>query len=414
MVARKKPDAAAEAQAVFKEIDADGDGKLNAEEVKKHKGTSDKLIAMFKKYDKNGDGTMSKQEMTGVFKALDKKLSDVEIEVAFSSADRNSDGKIDVEEFIQWITGTTGKGDGINARSRMQEEFAKMPDAADDEGDWRHCIQYFDAFAGKDKVVSGAEWAKFCKDCGFIDKKFQSVDADTIFAKVIDRGSRKMNSDQFKSAVRFVAQKKACSVNVLQEKIAACGGPSMNNVSKAEATRFHDDKSTYTGVKALEHDEAGVGGRSAARKDKMEAAGTIQADENEDDWDATLKKFTAFAGKDMDGAEFAKLCRDTQLFDKKFVKEDVDSIFAKVCEKGKRRIGPDQFKDAVRNVAKKKGCSVSVVQRMLAESAGPILNATKAEANKFHDDKNLYTGVHAAGGPSLIDKGAWIDDNTRK
>jgi len=127
MVARKKPDAAAEAQAVFKEIDADGDGKLNAEEVKKHKGTSDKLIAMFKKYDKNGDGTMSKQELTGVFKALDKKLSDVEIEVAFSSADRNSDGKIDVEEFILWITGTTGKGDGINARSRMQEEFAKSP-----------------------------------------------------------------------------------------------------------------------------------------------------------------------------------------------------------------------------------------------------------------------------------------------
>ena len=31
------------------------------------------------------------------------------------------------------------------------------------------------------------------------------------------------------------------------------------------------------------------------------------------------------------------------------------------------------------------------------------MTGTKAEAVKYHDDKSLYTGVHANGGPSVID-----------
>ena len=33
-----------------------------------------------------------------------------------------------------------------------------------------------------------------------------------------------------------------------------------------------------------------------------------------------------------------------------------------------------------------------------------MFSGTKAEANKFHDDKSLYTGVYAQGGPSNVDK----------
>lgn len=39
----------------------------------------------------------------------------------------------------------------------------------------------------------------------------------------------------------------------------------------------------------------------------------------------------------------------------------------------------------------------------MAASKGPILAGTKAEATRFHDDKEAYTGVHAHGGPSTID-----------
>lgn len=35
---------------------------------------------------------------------------------------------------------------------------------------------------------------------------------------------------------------------------------------------------------------------------------------------------------------------------------------------------------------------------------GPLMNATKADQVRFHDDKSLYTGVYAQGGPTNVDK----------
>jgi len=139
----------------------------------------------------------------------------------------------------------------------------------------------------------------------------------------------------------------------------------------------------------------------------------VQESEAEGDWTSVAVKFTLFAGKDMDGTEFAKLCRDSQLFCKKFKKEDVDSIFAKVVERGKRRINVEQFKTALRLIAKKKGCSVSKVQEMVAGSDGPVNTGTKAEANKFHDDPNLWTGTQAEGGHTTIDSGKTLFDQVR-
>ena len=36
---------------------------------------------------------------------------------------------------------------------------------------------------------------------------------------------------------------------------------------------------------------------------------------------------------------------------------------------------------------------------------GPVLNSTKTETVRFHDDKSLYTGTHAQGGPDPGRKG---------
>lgn len=38
--------------------------------------------------------------------------------------------------------------------------------------------------------------------------------------------------------------------------------------------------------------------------------------------------------------------------------------------------------------------SVDAVRRIIVSAKGPIANATKANYNKFHDDKNMYTGVY--------------------
>ena len=55
--------------------------------------------------------------------------------------------------------------------------------------------------------------------------------------------------------------------------------------------------------------------------------------------------------------------------------------------------------------ADKKGVDVGKVAGVIGASQGPVLTGTAAQANKFHDDKSLYTGVHAKGGPSTVDTG---------
>lgn len=105
----------------------------------------------------------------------------------------------------------------------------------------------------------------------------------------------------------------------------------------------------------------------------------------------------------MEGKAFAKCAKDTKLLDKKLTATDVDLTFAKVKDKTARRITFTQFKAGLGHFATKKGVSLDDVCAKVGASKGPILAGTKAEANKFHDDKTLYTGVHAQGGPSTVD-----------
>ena len=39
----------------------------------------------------------------------------------------------------------------------------------------------------------------------------------------------------------------------------------------------------------------------------------------------------------------------------------------------------------------------------IVNAGGPVFTGTKADYNKFHDDKSLYTGVYAKGGPTNVD-----------
>ena len=116
--------------------------------------------------------------------------------------------------------------------------------------------------------------------------------------------------------------------------------------------------------------------------------------------------FQAYCGKEttMDGKSFAKLAKDLKLLDtKNLTATDVDLIFAKIKDKAARRINFTEFQNGLSLFAQKKGISQSKIQQIVTESQGPILTGTKAEAVKYHDDKSLYTGVHANGGPSVID-----------
>ena len=115
--------------------------------------------------------------------------------------------------------------------------------------------------------------------------------------------------------------------------------------------------------------------------------------------------YVVFCGAktEMDGKTFAKLCKDTKLLDKKLTATDVDLIFAKSKDKSLRTITFEQFKKGIEQCAAKKGINFDDCCNLILLVAGPKFAGTKADYVKFHDDKNLYTGVYVNGGPSTVD-----------
>eukprot|EP00760_Papus_ankaliazontas_P018911 PhM_4_TR17759/c2_g1_i1/m.54890 len=117
--------------------------------------------------------------------------------------------------------------------------------------------------------------------------------------------------------------------------------------------------------------------------------------------------FCAFGGgkvAEMENAKFAKFARDSKLLDKKLTSTDIDLMFSKHKPKGERKISYAVFRGAlIPEIAAKKGLSEEALVGMLMSTGGPHSSGTKADAVRFHDDKESYTGVYAHGGPSTVD-----------
>lgn len=108
---------------------------------------------------------------------------------------------------------------------------------------------------------------------------------------------------------------------------------------------------------------------------------------------------------EMDGKTFAKLAKDTKILDKALTATDIDLIFAKVKDKAARKINKAQFINAIEHCAAKKKITFDALQDKILSVGGPVFSGTKTDHVKFHDDKSLYTGVYANGGPTNVDAG---------
>ncbi len=109
---------------------------------------------------------------------------------------------------------------------------------------------------------------------------------------------------------------------------------------------------------------------------------------------------------EMASKEFLKLSKDCGLFDKKYVQADADVIFSKVKDKTSKTINFNQFDNALKEIAKKKGGTYESVLEAIQKAGGAKYTGTQADYVKFHDDKSLYPGVYAQGGPSTVDNKA--------
>eukprot|EP00656_Telonema_subtile_P002699 TRINITY_DN11229_c0_g1_i6.p1 TRINITY_DN11229_c0_g1~~TRINITY_DN11229_c0_g1_i6.p1 ORF type:complete len:211 (-),score=38.14 TRINITY_DN11229_c0_g1_i6:360-992(-) len=117
---------------------------------------------------------------------------------------------------------------------------------------------------------------------------------------------------------------------------------------------------------------------------------------------------------ELDSTKFMKLCRDCGLISPQFNRNDVDFVFLQAVPKGQRKMSYDHFEVAVSLMAERIGVPVEMlVARLSSASMTPAVSGTKAEPNRFHDDKSTYTGVYARGGPSLVEHRRNVTENSK-
>jgi hypothetical protein len=109
--------------------------------------------------------------------------------------------------------------------------------------------QVFHSFSGGKKEMSNKEFIKLNKDCGLFDKKYTSTSGDLHFTKVKDKSSKTITYDQFQDALQLIAKSKGITCDDVVSMIISKGGPSYTG-TKTDYVKFHDDKTTYTGVYA--------------------------------------------------------------------------------------------------------------------------------------------------------------------
>ncbi|KAH8057949.1 hypothetical protein JL722_6493 [Aureococcus anophagefferens] len=116
------------------------------------------------------------------------------------------------------------------------------------------------------------------------------------------------------------------------------------------------------------------------------------------------------AGQGLTNKNFAKLAKDCALLDKRLTLTTLDLIFAKCIDRGAKKLQWPQFLEALKQCASTKRVAVEKVHEVVAGSEGPRLTATTAAAQtRLHDDRTTYTGVHVAGGPTIIDNKLTLD-----
>lgn len=282
--------------------------------------------------------------------------------------------------------------------------------------------EVFKAFCGARVDMDGKSFAKLCKDCGIIDRKLSSGDVDLIFAKVSPAAKRRICLDLFLVALTELARKKEVHVDAIHLAVTRSAGPVIRG-TKADAVRFHDDKSTYTGTHVNGGPEVGGKGPGcfsrrqltnisygAAADPTFQFATDLQqrileppavhsmvdtfsvghrrspsSSAEDGSLDDTFRAYCNH-GELMDGKSFAKLCKDCNLIGQGFTETDVDLIFAKFKVRNFRHLDILKFKGALRFLASKKGVDIDTIFSNVSSCSGPLLTGTKVRKVRFFDD----------------------------
>jgi len=95
--------------------------------------------------------------------------------------------------------------------------------------------------------MDSAHLMKLCRDAQLIDGRLTRTNIDLIFTKVTGKNSKRLNYRQFLMAIQLFAEKKRMHPTKVMMQVVSIQGPSVSG-TVANPNRFHDDKTTYTGV----------------------------------------------------------------------------------------------------------------------------------------------------------------------
>eukprot|EP00892_Ulva_mutabilis_P010007 jgi/Ulvmu1/7379/UM036_0039.1 len=105
----------------------------------------------------------------------------------------------------------------------------------------------------------------------------------------------------------------------------------------------------------------------------------------------------------MDSKAFAKLMKDAGVMYGKLNLTRVDLCFTKCCDKVGKRMSFEQFLNGLAECAAARGDDLLLFKETVA-NCQPMVHATVARPVKWHDDRSMYTGVYAQGGPTNVDR----------
>ena len=98
----------AEIQDWVKEVDPDGTGSIGFDEfvnlmskIYKNTDTEEEILEAFKVFDRDGNGLIDAAELKYVLTNLGEKLTDEEVDEMIREADIDGDGQINYEEFVK-------------------------------------------------------------------------------------------------------------------------------------------------------------------------------------------------------------------------------------------------------------------------------------------------------------------------
>ena len=135
----------------------------------------------------------------------------------------------------------------------------------------------FKSFANGKNDMESKQFSKLVKECKLIDKKFTNNDVDIVFAKVKVKGLKTITFADFQNALGEIAKKKGTTLEAIKEVIEKHGAATYAG-TKADYVKFHDDKTTYTGVYARGGPTTVDAGRGGMISDISQTCNRSEAD----------------------------------------------------------------------------------------------------------------------------------------